>query len=461
MIGNSLSKLAVLGALMVALAGIALGTSTRSADAAAPATLTVSASATCGGAITATAVVRDAVGQPAVGYTVAFTTANGGGGAGVTNAAGVATAVLSMPGIGSNVQVTAVSGTAFGSTIVSVNCGPIGACGLVYCGSVCPAYGCVAPINCNYAPGVALPGNIYYSQIYQYSNNCGGYAGYPGYGAPGYVAPVVNGCYAYNCAPGYNLSPCYGVCYGQVAAKINLAANPSILTCGGAGSISANVTDAFGVPVANGTAVSFSTSLGTISPSASTNGGNTVASLQTASGTSGVALVTVKAGNAAATTTIQVNCVVAAPQNVVVYQPAPGQTAPQVIYKPGPPQQQPQRPVVVVTQPPYAPPFAPPRTGNAGLLNDLYDNDDAANAALVDAFQHGQDVVTDQSAIDATPDMNVDVDASATDNVVVYDLDFAASLVDGNLIGDDAANAALALDLSSVTDHGTTDFGRS
>jgi len=448
----SLSKLAVIGALMVAFAGFTLGTSTRSAAAAAPTTLTVSASATCGGVITATAVVRDNVGQPAVGYTVAFTTANGSGGAGITNAAGVATANLSMPVVGGNIQVTAVSGMAFGSTIASVSCAPTTPCGLVYCNPVCPAYGCVAPVNCNYAPGVALPGNIYYGQIYQYSN-CNGYR-------PPYVAPVVNGCYAYNCAPGYNLSPCYGVCYGQVAAKINLAANPSILTCGGAGSISANVTDGFGVPVANGTAVSFSTSLGSITPSAGTNGGNAVASLQTSAGTSGVALVTVKAGNAAATTTIQVNCAIAAPQNVVVYQPAPAQTAPQVIYRPGPPQQQ-QRPVVVVTQPPYAPPFAPPRTGNAGLLDALYDNDDAANAALVDAFQHGQDVVVDQSVIDANALNTEDVDASATTDVVVYDVEFAAALVDANLIGDDAANAALALDLSSVTDHGTTDFGRS
>src|SRR5581483_4852645 len=146
-----------------------------------------------------------------------------------------------------------------------------------------------------------------------------------------------NGCYLYNCGyvnPGYNLSPCYGVCYGSAPGKINIAANPGALTCGGSSSIVANVTDAFGVPVANGTAVSFSSSLGTIGASTVTGGGNAISTLNTPAGTSGVALITVKAGNASATTTIQVNCATPAQQNVVVYQPGGAQTAPQVIYRP-------------------------------------------------------------------------------------------------------------------------------
>ena len=237
-----------------------------------------------------------------------------------------------------------------------------------------------------------------------------------------------------------------------------------MLTCGGASSISANVTDTFGVPVANGTAVSYSSSLGTIGASAVTGGGNAVSTLNTAAGTSGVALITVKAGNASATTTIQVNCATPAQQTVVVYKPGAAQTAPaapQVIYRPQPQGPAP-RPQVVVQAPAGAPPFAPPRTGSAGLLDQIIPNDDAANAAMIDAFEHQTDVTTDASAVDSTDALAVDsdVDASMSD-IDAQPLDFDASLIDGNQLGDTDANASLALDTASQIEHAAGDFGLS
>jgi len=386
---------------------------------------------------------------------VTFVASGGGVGSGVTNAGGVATAILTMPtNFAGGMQVTAsVAGGPIGSTVVSVACAP-GTC----------AYG----INCG------LPGCPVYGCVTAPYNNCNVQAVYIGYinQCPQPVVPYVNnGCYVYNClAPGYynttpyNLSPCYGVCYGSAPGKINVAANPGALTCGGAASISANVTDAFGVPVPNGTAVSFSSSLGTIGGSAVTGGGNAVSTLNTSAGTSGVALITVKAGNASATTTIQVNCVTQAQQNVVVYQPGAGQTAPQVIYRPQPQGPAP-RPQIIYQNPASAgaPPFAPPRTGSAGLLDQIIPNDDAANAAMIDAFEHQTDVVTDASVMDNTDTLtpDTDVDASMSSDIDAQPLDFDASLIDGNQLGDTDANASLALDTASQVEHAAGDFGLS
>jgi hypothetical protein len=446
---GAMSKLTAIGVLIVALAAFAFSTSTRSADAAGPPTfISVTASATCGGAISASALVRDAQALPFAGAVVSFSSSTGGVGSGVTGANGIAVATLTMPvATTGTVSVSAsVAGGPSGSAVVGVNCAP----------GVC-AYG----VNCAY-PGYPYGGAPY---------NCTLNAVYIGYvgGCPNVpVAPYVNGCYAYNCvAPGYynttpyNLSPCYGVCYGSAPAKINIAANPGVLTCGGASSITANITDTFGVPVANGTAVSYSTSLGTIGASAVTGGGNAVSTLNTAAGTSGVALITVKAGNASATTTIQVNCATPAQQTVVVYQPGAAQTAPQVIYRPQPQGPAP-RPQVVVQAPAGAPPFAPPRTGSAGLLDQIIPSDDAANAALIDAFEHQTDAITDASAVDSTDALTVDpnVDASMSD-IDAQPLDFDASLIDGNQLGDTDANASLALDTASQYEHAAGDFGLS
>jgi hypothetical protein len=416
-----MNKLTVIGVLFVALAALAFSTSARSAAAAGPpAGVSVSASAAgCGGPITAQAVVVDTQGFPAIGVTVSFTSTGGGVGTGVTSGAGVAQAVLSMPATYVGVvQVTAQAGTAIGSTAVNVNCAP-GVCGYgINCVNPgCPTYGCVtnypytAPYNCTYR---AL------------------YVGFAPTCVTAPVAPVVtapyvygygNGCYYNNCAPAYNLQSCYGTCYGGAPAKINIAVNPGSLTCGGAASVTANVTDGYGVPVPNGTAVSFSTSLGTIQNSGVSGGGNAVATLSTSAGTSGVALITVKAGNASNTTTIQVACVQQV-QNVVVYKPGAGQIAqpgPQVIYRPeqgqGRPQGGPRN------APAGVPAFGPPRTGSAGLL-DATESDDAANVTP-DAF-------------DNQTNANVDTMMS----------DLPAALVDGNQIGDSAASASLALEVA-------------
>jgi hypothetical protein len=425
---------------------VAFSTSTRSADAAGPPTfVTVTASATCGGAISASAFVRDAQALPAAGVAVSFTSSTGGVGSGVTGANGVASASLTMPVAYTNaVTVTAsVAGGPSGSAVVGVNCAP-GVCTYGY--------------NCGYYPGypyVGAPGNCVNTAIYiGYANTC----------PVTPVYPYVNNCYAYNCGyvvPGYNLSPCYGVCYGSAPGKINIAANPGALNCGGASSITANVTDIYGVPVANGTAVSFSSSLGTIGASAVTGGGNAVSTLNTPQGTSGVALITVKAGNASATTTIQVTCAAPAQQTVVVYQPGAAQTAPQVVYRP---QQQGPRPQVVVQRPQGGqPPFAPPRTGSAGLLDQIIPNDDAANAAYIDSFEHQTDVVTDASVMDSNNviDDGQQVDASMTNDIDAQPLDIDAALIDGNQLGDTDANASLALDTASQVEHAAGDFGLS
>jgi hypothetical protein len=306
-----------------------------------------------------------------------------------------------------------------------------------------------ATYGCNYV----APGVYPYAPVYR-----------PGCVVPPVVAPLVNTCYAYNCAGPCGYAGCFtGYSYSQIAAKINICVSSGVINCGGAATFTVNATDGFGVPVVNGTSVSFSSSIGTITPTAATSGGNAVATLSTPPGTGGGALITARAGNASGTTNIQVNC---APQQfVTVYTPGQAQTAPQVIYRPGPPQQQ-QRPNVVIQRPAGPPPFAPPRTGSAGLLNELYDNDDAANAALIDAYVHGQDLVTDESVMDSTDsaivDSNADVDASMSnpqDESIT--LDFDASLIDGNLLGDTDANASLAVDSANVIDQGSTDFGLS
>jgi hypothetical protein len=350
---------------------------------------------------------------------------------------------------GSGTVTASIAGGPSASTSVYGNC----ANPCVYGG----VYGCVNPYP------VVNP----YPIVNQYPYNCG-YGVNPllvGYGN-GCVAPqpYVNGCYAYNCNPGYVIQGCYGTCYGGAAATINPAANPGTLTCGQSSTISATITDAYGVPVANGTTVSFSTSLGTIAPTAATAGGSASATLNTAAGTSGTAIVTIRAGNASTTTTLVVNCVQQSQTNVVVYNPGGAYTAPQqpqVIYRPA--QQGQGRPQVIYRGPATgAPPFAPPRTGDAGLLDTILPNDDAANAALIASSEHQTDVVTDQSVVDSTQplDAGSNVDASMT-NVDTQPLDFDASLIDGNQLGDTDANASLALQSASQTDEVSPDFGLS
>jgi hypothetical protein len=433
-----MSKLTAIGIVFVALAAFAFSTSTRSADAAGPATfVSVQATAACGGAVNATAFVRDAQGLPFVGATVTFTSSTGGVGTGITNGAGIASATLTMPvAFAGGVTVTAqVAGGPAGTGFAAGNCyNPCVYSGAYGCTNPYPAYN-PYPYNCGYQPLVVGYANCGYQQQY----------------------PV------YPYAPGYVNPSCYGTCYGGAPVNINPAANPGTLTCGGSSTISGTITDGFGVPVANGTAVTLSTSLGTISSTA-TSGGTFSATLNTSGGVSGTAVVTIRAGSASKTTTLVVNCVTQSQQNVVVYNPGPAYTAPQqpqVIYRPAPQGQG--RPQVITRGPAGAPPFGPPRTGDAGLLNNIIPGDDAANAALIDSFEHQTDIVTDQSVVDSNQpaDVDTDVDASMTNDVDSQPLDFDASLIDGNQLGDTDANASLALQSATQLDDMSSDFGLS
>ena len=81
---------------------------------------------------------------------------------------------------------------------------------------------------------------------------------------------------------------------------ITLVANPTVRPVGGSAVLTATVSDPFGAPVADGTTVTFSTSLGNLSPfTATTIGGVVTATLS--STTAGVAAVTATVGSLSAT----------------------------------------------------------------------------------------------------------------------------------------------------------------
>lgn len=452
MVKRSLVKLAAIGALMVAFGAVAFGTSTRSADAA-PASVVVNAFGACGGSITATATVREPNGAPSVGVPVTFVASTGGTGFGVTNFGGVAQAVIPAAMV-VNTTVTATAGGVSGQTIVGVNCAPVH--------PVCPVYGCVPNCTHNYVG-------------YPYYNQCAPVVRpivpvHPVVVQPVVVNPVVVNPVVVN-----------------VPAKINVSVNPGVINCGNASSIAINVTNGWGAPL--NTSVSLSTSMGTITPSVFTSAGNAVATLNTAAGTGGVALIRASAAGASTTASVTVTC--AAPvQQQIVYQPAPAQVQQQVVVTRPAPAQQPQRQVVVeaprqqqqvvvtrpapaqpqrapqmaapqqpARQPARAPQFAAPRTGEAGLLNMLIENDEAANAALIDAFERWNAGEVDASVVDSSIAIEGEepvMDASAADaQLEVFDVD--ARLVDDNIIGDADASASLALELDGT--HRAGDFG--
>jgi hypothetical protein len=310
-------------------------------------------------------------------------------------------------------------------------------------GYPCGYVGCIAPIN-NCAP--------VYSPIYGYRAGCN--------------YPIVNNYY-----------PNYGVCgypYGNICnapfiggapQRVNLAVSPAIVQCGNAITVQANVTDAFGVAVANGTAVSFSSSIGG-SATATTIGGNATGLVNIPTGvTAGVTTIRVTAGAASSTSTVQVNCAPPVQQVVVqqvVARPAQGQ----VIYtqaRPGQAQQQ--QPVVIQRAPqqrpaPYVPPFAPPRTGEAGLTEAILapQDDSAANQALIDAWRQSEYGVLDASQYDVV----VIADDSDASTQLALDLSAAAygvidaSQVDVVVVADDsAATTTLVSDvLSNPADYG-------
>jgi hypothetical protein len=287
-----------------------------------------------------------------------------------------------------------------------------------------------------------------YSPIYGYRPGCS----YPigNYGLCGYAT------YA---------NPCNGPFIGGAPARINLAVSPAIATCGSTPvTVQANITDAFGVAVANGTGVSFSSTIGG-SASGTTIGGNATGVINIPAGvTAGVATIRVTAGGASATSTVQVNCaapiqqvvvqqVVARPsQGQVVYQTAPtGPAQQQVIIQRAPQQPRPQAP--------YVPPFAPPRTGEAGLTEAILGSadDSAANQALASSWHDSEYGVLDASQYDWVV-IGDDSDASiqlATDLTDAAYGVIDASQVNVVVVADDsAATTNLVVNvLSNPTDY--------
>jgi hypothetical protein len=128
-------------------------------------------------------------------------------------------------------------------------------------------------------------------------------------------------------------------------AKIFLTITPQTISCGSTASVIARVTDIFGNLVANNTIVSFSSSLGSITPTAPTIGGNADAVLTSFPAQPGTATINVKAGDATAQGSVTVTCA-AAPQPA-----APPPTA--------------VPPAVPTAAPSTA--VRPPSTGDAGL----------------------------------------------------------------------------------------------
>jgi hypothetical protein len=257
----------------------------------------------------------------------------------------------------------------------------------------------------------------------------------------------------------YN-NPCNGPFIGGAPARINLAVTPAIATCASTPvSVTATVTDAYGVNVANGTGVSYTSSIGAIG-SATTIGGMATAILNIPAGSpSGVAQIRVTSGAASASSTVQVNCApVVQPvtvQQVVVQRPAGGQ----IVYTTQPaPQQQ-----VIIQRAPapvYVPPFAPPRTGEAGLTEAILapTDDTAANQSLVSAWREAEYGVLDASQYDWV----VIADDTAASAQLATDLiDQAYSVIDASqvevvVIADDsAATTSLVVDvLSNPTNYG-------
>src|SRR5215471_9439810 len=135
-----------------------------------------------------------------------------------------------------------------------------------------------------------------------------------GFGASSSLYNSGGGSYSFACNSGCllfqgsNNAMYYGnVCPGP-AAVIALDPAPTAVSCASTSSISATVTDKDGYDVADDTAVSFATDLGSISASGSTTAGRVVASLTLPVKTVGQAHVSVTTGSIAARRTIDVTC---------------------------------------------------------------------------------------------------------------------------------------------------------
>jgi hypothetical protein len=453
-----LSKLGALGGLFALMALAAFGASANSAAAAGPvASVSVAASAAgCGGQFTVVATVRDVQGLapvPPVGVSITSSAGTIIGTTGITNAAGQVTATFmaSNAFTGTGV-VTASANGVTGTGPVVVNCGVVNP---IYPVNPYPIYpinnypcgyvGCIPQYNYNNCGTV--PYSPIYGQIYRPPCNT-----YPlGYNNIGYCGSAI---YTY-------ASPCNGPFVGGAPARVNLAVSPAIATCGSTPvTVSANITDAFGVAVANGTPVSFSSTMGAIG-GATTIGGNATATLTIPTGSAaGVAQIRVTAGGASATSTVQVNCAPVVQQVVVQQVVAQRPSQGQIIYTQAPrgPQQQP----VIIQRgpaPAYVPPFAPPRTGEAGLTEAiLAPNDDtAANQSLVSAWREAEYGVLDASQYDWVV---IGDDTAAGAQLATDLIDEAYSVIDASQVDvivvadDSAATTSMVVDvLSNPTDY--------
>jgi hypothetical protein len=337
-----------------------------------------------------------------------------------------------------------------------------------------PAFCALYPAICNIQQ--INPIYPYYPIVNYNYNNCG----YLGCVAPyNNCAPVYNGIYgyrsncsyplAYNGVCGYGLysNSCNGPFIGGAPARVNLAVSPAIATCGSTPvTVQANITDAFGVAVANGTGVSFSSTIGGAA-SATTIGGNATGVINIPAGvTPGVATIRVTAGGASASTTVHVNCAQVV-QQVVVQQVVARPSQGQVIYTQPGQVYTAQQPVIIQRAPqqprpqaPYIPPFAPPRTGEAGLTEALLGvaDDSAANQALIAAWRESEYGVLDASQYDwvvIPDDSDASVQLASDLSAAAYGV-IDASQVDVIVVADDsAATTTLVSDvLSNPTGYG-------
>jgi hypothetical protein len=112
-------------------------------------------------------------------------------------------------------------------------------------------------------------------------------------------------------------------------AQIYPTSTISTSTCGNNENLSFQVLNTYGIGVIDGTKVTFTTTLGLVTPSAMTNAGNATASLMIPPKQAGVATVTATAGGVSVQQTVNVSCgTAAAPAPVYTAPAAPVYTAP-------------------------------------------------------------------------------------------------------------------------------------
>ncbi len=150
-----------------------------------------------------------------------------------------------------------------------------------------------------------------------YNPYLGGYYGYGGYGMSSFLDPYGNviapypnffsSCFT-DCSQVYAAFSNFNVICPGPPASVEIAPSPSQSSCGSAENITVYVRDMFGFYVADGTTVNFSTSLGYITATPSTQSGTAVASLVIPTKTAGIATIYVSAGQATASKSIPVYC---------------------------------------------------------------------------------------------------------------------------------------------------------